>query len=260
MSKPDSLSRSALDAGYFVHYSVARYGNGMSDTSKSRGFVTPAVARIIPFALFIAFIALQSIGDERLRSVGVNPQWLYPARTVMVAIALLALWRHYSELHDLAGTSLKWIAAAFVAGMAVFFLWINLEFDWATVGKPSAGFDPTQVDGTIDWVLVGFRMIGLAVVVPIMEELLWRSFLLRWIDQQDFLNYDPIKVSLRALLIGSVLFASEHSLWFAGLLAGLVYSFIYMRSRNLWVPIICHATTNGALGWWILATGQWQFW
>ena len=232
----------------------------MSDSVKSKGVITPAIARIIPFALFIAFIALQSIGDERLMAVGVHPHWLYPARTVVVGIALWVLWRHYTELHDLAGLTLKWAAGAVATGLVVFFLWINLEFGWATIGKSAAGFDPTQPSGTINWVLVSFRLLGLAIVVPIMEELFWRSFLLRWIDQQDFLSYEPIKVSLRSLFICSLLFASEHSLWFAGLLAGLVYGFIYMRSSSLWVAVISHATTNGVLGAWILVTGNWRFW
>ena len=121
--------------------------------------------------------------------------------------------------------------------------------------------DPTLPDGSgFDWVFVFFRLIGLIVIVPVMEELFWRSFLLRWLDRHDFLTYDPRKVSVRAMLLCAVLFASEHNLWFAGLLAGLVYGLVYVRSSNLWLPIVSHATTNAALAWWILATGHWQFW
>ncbi len=235
-------------------------GNKMSIAPNPAALITPAVARIIPFALFIGFIALQSLGDARLLAFGVNPHWLYPARTVVVGIALLALWHHYSELHDFSGISVKWLVTAIAAGLLVFALWINLEFDWATVGKASAGFDPTQPNGAINWVLVAFRLAGLALVVPVMEELFWRSFLLRWIDQQDFLNHAPGKVTVRAILISSLLFASEHSLWFAGLLAGLVYAWVYLRGANLWLPTISHAVTNGVLGCWILMTGHWRFW
>ena len=110
------------------------------------------------------------------------------------------------------------------------------------------------------WGFVGFRLLGLAVVVPVMEELFWRSFLLRWLDRHDFLTCDPRKVSLRAVILCALLFASEHNLWLAGLLAGLVYSLVYMRGGNLWLPIISHATTNAVLGWWIVTNKQWQFW
>ncbi len=46
----------------------------------------------------------------------------------------------------------------------------------------------------------------------------------------------------------------------AGLIAGLVYNLVYVRTGNVWMPIISHATTNTVLGVWILATGNWQFW
>ena len=45
-----------------------------------------------------------------------------------------------------------------------------------------------------------------------------------------------------------------------GLAAGLAYTWVYARSGNLWIPITSHAITNGTLGLWILATGNWRFW
>ena len=232
----------------------------MGNSSASVRFVNPAAARIIPFAVFIAFIMLQSLAEEPLRSMGLDTRWLYPARSIAVALLLFAFWRHYTELHSYAGVTGRQIGLAFAAGIAVFLLWINLDFGWATFGK-SREFDPIRPDGSgFDLVLVCFRVMGLALVVPVMEELFWRSFLLRWLDRHDFLSYEPRRVSLRAVLLCALLFASEHNLWFAGLLAGLVYSLVYMRGGNLWLPIVSHAATNAALAWWILATGQWQFW
>jgi len=97
-------------------------------------------------------------------------------------------------------------------------------------------------------------------VVPLMEELFWRSFLLRWIQQTDFLALAPMQIGLRAILIGSVLFGIEHSLWLAGIVAGLAYAWLYRASGNLWPPIVAHAVTNFSLGVWVLHSGQWQFW
>ena len=93
-----------------------------------------------------------------------------------------------------------------------------------------------------------------------MEELFWRSFVMRWIDNPDFLAVSPAQASARAIIVSSLLFASEHQLWLAGLIAGLVYGLLYVRTGNLWVPVISHAVTNAVLGGWILATGNWQFW
>ncbi|MDP3331927.1 MAG: CAAX prenyl protease-related protein [Methylococcaceae bacterium] len=93
-----------------------------------------------------------------------------------------------------------------------------------------------------------------------MEELFWRSFIMRWIDRADFSALSPVNISTKALFISSILFASEHSYWFAGLVAGLVYGLLYIRTQNLWAPVIAHAVTNGVLGVWVLYTGHWNYW
>jgi CAAX prenyl protease-like protein len=108
--------------------------------------------------------------------------------------------------------------------------------------------------------MAALRLAGLALVVPVMEELFWRSFILRWIENHDFLSVSPRSVGARAFLIVTVLFALEHDHWFAGAVAGMAYNWLYMRSGNLWVAIASHAVTNACLGVWVLYTEQWQFW
>jgi CAAX prenyl protease-like protein len=71
---------------------------------------------------------------------------------------------------------------------------------------------------------------------------------------------DPKRASFTALAISSALFAVEHSQWLAGLIAGVVYTWLYKKTGNLRIPILSHAITNGTLGLWILATGNWRFW
>jgi CAAX prenyl protease-like protein len=213
----------------------------------------PAFARVAPFALFIAFVAAQSI-------VGDSPA-LVVARGVAVALALAILWRRYAELRPLPAKvpAKEWLIAIGV-GWAVFGLWITFDHGWAAIGPDRPGFTPLGADGRVDGWLAGLRLAGVALVVPVAEELFWRSFLLRWIDSRDFLALDPRRATPQAIAITCALFASEHSLWFAGLAAGLAYTWVYARSGNLWIPITSHAITNGTLGLWILATGNWRFW
>lgn len=80
------------------------------------------------------------------------------------------------------------------------------------------------------------------------------------VDAKDFLAIRPQTVSLRAVLITSALFALEHHLVVAGFVAGLVYSWLYVRTGRLWVPIAAHAVTNGVLGVWVIQTGAWGLW
>jgi uncharacterized protein len=51
-----------------------------------------------------------------------------------------------------------------------------------------------------------------------------------------------------------------HTLRLSAAVAGLAYAWLYVRSGKLWLPVIAHAVTIGALGVWVVATGNWQFW
>jgi len=220
----------------------------------------PVAGRALPFAVFIAFIALGDAAGGLLPALGFDARWWPVARAGVVALMLWGFWKSYVELHDFP-IRRRDLLGAVGAGAAVFFLWIHLDFGWATLGGAGTGFVPTLPGGEgIDWTLALPRLAGFALVVPVMEELFWRSFLMRWIDSSDFLALDPRRASAKAVIVSSLLFASEHHLWLAGLIAGVVYGVIYIRTRNLWLPVVGHAVTNGLLGIWILATGHWQFW
>jgi hypothetical protein len=142
----------------------------------------------------------------------------------------------------------------------VFVLWIQLDAPWMTLGEATASFVPLDAAGAIDWPLVAVRWIGAALMVPVMEELFWRSFLMRWIQRPDFVTVDPHQVGLRAVIISTFLFVLAHPLWLAATLAGLAYAWLYIRSGTLWSSVVAHAVTNGALGIWVVGTRQWQFW
>lgn len=228
------------------------------DLTKHPGFI-----RTLPFALFILLLAVE-LGWDSLQSMipgleQLDKRWLYAIKSGVAALALLWLWRHYTELKQRPRQAAGWLMAL-VAGFAVFILWINLAQPWMLLSEMGSGFDPRHADGLMNWALAGIRLAGSALVVPIIEELFWRSFIMRWLDRQDFLSLDPAKTSQRALLISSALFALEHTQWFAGFIAGYAYGWLYKKTGNLWLPIAAHAITNGVLGLWVLNTSNWQFW
>jgi len=216
------------------------------------------LARVLPFALYIAALAIAPALREAMPA-GWDGRWLYAFQIVAVMLALAFFARAYDELRPPALGGRAALEAIGV-GVAVFALWIVLDSPWVTLGEPGAGFDPRRTDGEIDWALAAVRLFGAAAVVPIMEELFWRSFILRWIDQPDFLRQSPAAASLRALAISALLFGVEHHQWLAGILAGLAYGGLYMRSGTLWSPILSHAVTNLLLGLWVVTAGAWHFW
>ncbi|WP_343731157.1 CAAX prenyl protease-related protein [Duganella sp.] len=217
------------------------------------GFERAAWPRIVPFALYMGFIALADL----LGWMTDPPRWLYGVKVGVVALALLYWWRRYDELKaPLPGA--RGLLEAVAVGLVVLVLWVNLDAGWMVIGQ-SAGFDPTA-GGAIQWPLVLMRIAGAALVVPVMEELFWRSFLMRWLAAPKFLEVHPARVGLRGFVITALLFGVEHNLWFAGVVAGVAYGWLYMRSGNLWSPVLAHAVTNGALGVWITCTGNWSYW
>ncbi len=216
------------------------------------------IARIAPFGAYVFFMLV----EDALLKFGWDAhdvRLLYVLKISVVASLLWFFRSAYSELKWPSGTNFRTWSGAIVAGVAVFFAWINLTADWMVMGE-SVGFDPRDNDAQMDWFLVMVRLLGAALVVPLMEELFWRSFLMRWIVHPHFLSVNPAQVGFKAFCITAVLFAVAHSLWFAGLLAGIAYNLLYMRSNTLWSPIIAHAITNIILGIWIVGTGSWGFW
>lgn len=227
----------------------------MTQTAAILARVSPAYARVIPFGLYIAFLA----AGPSLAHMLPDGRWLYAIQVGAVALALAALARHYAELRGSQRDIVGELPLAVAVGVAVFVMWINLDQPWATLGQ-SKGFDPRDAAGAIDWPLAVVRIFGAAVIVPVMEELFWRSFIMRWIQRPDFIALSPRDVALRGLLGSSLLFGVEHALWLAGILAGIAYGWLYMRRGNLWSPIVAHGVTNFLLGAWVLYSGNWQFW
>lgn len=216
----------------------------------------PIAVRALPFAVFIGWIAARP-----LLSGWVGPAWapwLYAGQAGSALLLLLVFARHYEELRQWSARTADWLWAV-AQGVAVFVAWIHLDLPWLSLGQ-GAGVPPPQTAAGPDWAWLAIRLAGAALVVPVMEELFWRSFVMRWIQNPDFRALAPAAVGLRAILLSSLVFGVEHALWFAGVLAGLAYAWLYRRSGNLWVPIVSHALTNLLLGLWVIATGAWQFW
>lgn len=206
--------------------------------------LAPWFVRAAPFAAFIAILIA-------------FPEWPL-VRGAAAAVLLVAFMRHYRELGEpLAGRD---FASSLAVGFIVFVVWITLDVPWATFGGERPGFAPLAPGGGIDWGLAIPRLIVLVAVVPVMEELFWRSFLMRWIDARDFLARQPGRASLTAVGLSSGLFALEHTMWLAGLVAGVAYAGLYMTTNNLRAPVLAHVVTNAILGSWILASGSWHLW
>ena len=218
--------------------------------------------RILPFAIYMAFIGVGSLvaewvpGDQAFDGFAL---WLYPVKTLIVGLCLVYCWPRYEELQ---GPIMKdWGEGLQVlgVGLVVYVLWVRMDWSWAMQGNLT-GYNPFQAGPSLGLFLGGMRLFGASVVVPVMEELFWRSFLIRWIANAQFKSIPLGTVTLNSFLITVVLFGLEHNLWLAGMMAGGAYTLLLYRTRRLWPCILAHAVTNLALGIHVLLTGEWHWW
>ena len=109
--------------------------------------------------------------------------------------------------------------------------------------------------------MLALRAVRAVVIVPIVEELFWRAWLMRWIISADFQTVPLGTYQGRAFWIVAILFASEHgSYWEVGLIAGIIYNWWMVRSKSLGDLILAHAITNGCLSAYVIAAGKWEYW
>jgi len=221
--------------------------------------LTPAaLARTLPFVWFMALLAWR--GALPPDSGVLDPRWVYGLSTVLVSGVLISQRHRYTELARGTGPARWHGLAAVVLGFFMFQLWVRLTQPWMMLGEPTATFHPVDAQGDLIWPLVAVRWIGASLMVPVMEELFWRSFLMRWIDNPDFDKVAPDQVSAKAVVLSSLVFMLAHTQWLGALLAGLLYAWLYRYTRSLWVAVLAHAVTNGVLGAWVVFSGNWQFW
>lgn len=183
--------------------------------------------------------------------------WIFPAQTFVCALLLFWYWRAY-DFHRLA-RPLFTIAVAVV----VFALWVAPQ-QFLGVAPRLEGFNPDVFaqQPAAYWATVCLRFLRLAVVVPFVEEIFWRGFLLRYFIHEDFERVPFGAFSWLSFAVVTVGFTLVHSPadWPAAAITGMLYNLVAYRTRSLASCVLAHALTNLLLGFWIMETRQWGFW
>jgi CAAX prenyl protease-like protein len=225
-------------------------------------------ARILPFAIYLSFLAVAQIvswvsGSNESQSDWAShvDVWLYPIKTAAVLALLIYFWPQYRELKDKVVNGPAEAVLTVTVGLLVYLGWVRMDWSWAMQGDGTAtGYDPFRAGTGIGIVLAGIRIFGASVVVPIMEELFWRSFMIRYLISSKFDSIALGTFSLFSFAATVVLFGLEHDLWLAGMMAGAAYTGLLYYTKRLWPCILAHTVTNFALGVHVLVTGEWRWW
>lgn len=208
---------------------------------------------VLPFALFLLLTG----------PVRYFPGWspfLYIAKTIIVA-ALLWFWRQEYAADLSHRLSLREWLTALICGLLALVIWVLPEGYLFQLDQNSS-FDPYALGASTAAAggLIAVRLIGAAVVVPVMEELFWRSFLMRYLINPDFRSVPMGAFSWLSFIGVAILFGLEHHRVVVGIAVGLLYNLLLIHQKKLKGVIMAHAVTNLGLGIYVLVTGSWMFW
>jgi uncharacterized protein len=215
-----------------------------------------AVPYVLPFAVFIGFLALQ-----KYVPLPTNVEFI--VRDLLLAGVLIGFSRHVIQLRP--SRPLETV----ILGVAVFIIWVGPDvlfpayrqhwlFQNSILGQLTVTIPGTvlQSPGVL-WP----RILQAVVFVPILEELFWRAWLMRWMISAHFEKVPLGAYQAGAFWFTAVLFASEHGpYWDVGLIAGIAYNWWMIRTRSLADCILAHAVTNACLCGYVVATHRWEYW
>ena len=208
-----------------------------------------------PFAVFALWLAL----DKFVPLAN-------PAKEIVRDVVLLAAIVGFSW-KILPRTAPHWLASIGL-GLAVCAMWIAPDalipgwrshwlFQNSIVGQLKTSIPPLELTP----LMLVLRTARAALLVPVLEELFWRGWLPRWLQDTNFNKIPLGQYTPFAFWGTAVLFALEHgSFWEVGLLCGIIYNWWMKRTRSLGDLILVHAVTNLALSIYVILTGRWTFW
>lgn len=215
-----------------------------------------AVPYVLPFALFMLFLVMNG-------NWGFNETTELLLRVIVIGGAILYFSRH------LLSAKLTSPLLSVLLGVGVFLLWIGPDYlfpgyrsHWlfqnAMTGTLQSSLSADTLGNPIALGLRSFRAIA---IVPIVEELFWRGWLMRWLIRPDFDKVAPGTYDTRAFWLTALLFASVHGpYWDVGFACGAIYNGWMVRTKNWNDLILTHAVTNACLCAFVIASGRWEYW
>lgn len=215
-----------------------------------------SVRYVLPLALF--FAALAGLPHVPVSAVVRGALWF----VIFIPVCLLCWPRSLSVVPR------HWFSSVAI-GVAVFALWVAPEllipkyrafplFSNSILGHVHPSLPAVELRNP--WVLI-LRTARAALIVPVVEELFWRAWLMRWLIDADFQRVRIGTYAPLAFWGTAILFASEHGpYWDVGLVTGVIYNWWMVRTKSVADCVLMHAVTNAALSIYVIASGNWQYW
>jgi exosortase E/protease (VPEID-CTERM system) len=168
----------------------------------------------------------------------------------------IVLWCYRRSL---AALDWRFSGRGVAVGVGVFLLWM-LAAHWL-LPAGAAHWTPgtlAQPWSTI-WVLA--RVLGSVIVIPIVEELAYRGYLLRRLVAPEFTAVRFEAVGLSPLLVSAAIFGAMHgAMWAPAVAAGLAYGLLLTRTGRMGEAVCAHLTTNALIAAAVLVGNHWELW
>jgi CAAX prenyl protease-like protein len=227
----------------------------MSSSSLPADRRAGTLAWVGPFVVFMLWLAI----DKHLPIANPAKELL---RDAVLVAAIFGFSRRVLPRHVA-----RWLPSI-ALGLAVCALWIAPDllipgwrdhaiFQNSITGRLRTSIPPAELTP----LMLVLRTMRAALLVPILEELFWRGWLVRWLQDGDFEKVPLGQFTALAFWASSLLFAAEHGpYWEVGLACGMIYNWWMWRTKSLGDLILVHGVTNLALSLFVIATQRWTFW
>lgn len=237
-------------------------------TPREKAYLAPFFAFFLP-PLLSALI--NHFLDGQAHWMIAHPEyWIHPAQILLCGAVLAHYWPFY---HFRLPARPLFVLAI---GILALLLWVGPQLlvrsyfnplngvlhSWAA--PRTHGFDPAffASDGWLFYLNLSLRFLRLVIIVPLVEEIFWRGFLLRYVIRNDFLSVPIGAFQWGSCVIVALGFMGEHLPldYPAALATGLLFNAVAYRTKNLMSCVITHAITNLLLGIYVLKTNELGFW
>lgn len=242
--------------------------------SSQHWWQSAAVAHAAPLVLFMllsATVDLFRIENSALPWYQHAPEhWVYPVQCALVGAVLLFFRKHYT-FKPWRGLGLAAVLA--VIGIVIWLLpsllgreVLPTRWRWLGAVNRVEGFNPDifPAQSLAWWTTVLLRFFRLVVIVPLVEEIFWRGFLMRYVQagERDFRSVPFGTHSWKALWIvtWAVTLIHQPADYLGAFVWGVLVYGLAVKTKNLGVCVFMHAVGNLLLGLYVLQTKQWGFW
>lgn len=225
----------------------------------------PTPACVVPFLVYL-------LGSSFLGRV--DTYWYPLGYAIVATLTALSLWilwppelrRSVMPIHP----RVAWGVLFGILGIVYWIVLSHLHLEkwlsswlpvWLQVGE-RVSFNPMAelTDPVITATFLMVRFVGIAMLVPLVEEFFWRCFLLRWSIDPEWQQVPLGSFTWTSCLMVTALFTLAHPEWFAAAGYCLLINGLLYWKKDLWLCVVAHAVSNFTLAVYVLWTGHWFLW